>query len=85
MKAEQGTIVDFSGSWGSGVATLRVKVGRKTRTIYCDNGPTVRALAAMFPNVIAPGHSVNVAALKGQEIRFAVDEIGLLAGLALPE
>jgi hypothetical protein len=85
MKTEQGTIVDFSGSWGSGVATLRVKVGRKTRSIYCENGPTVRALASMFEGVIAPGHSVNVDALRGQEIRFAVDEIGMLAGLAFPE
>lgn len=79
-----GTIQDFRGSWGSGIATLSIKVGRKVHQVACENGSTVRALAGMFPDVIAPGHSVNVAALVGQRVRFALDEMGLMLGALAP-
>ena len=79
-----GIIKDFQGSWGSGVATLVLKVGRKTETIHCENAPTVRALASMFPGVIVEGHCVNVDALRGQRVQFALDDMGLMLGALAP-
>lgn len=78
------TIIGFEGSWGSGVATLVLKQGRKTVRVYCENGATVRALASIFPEVIGAGHTVNVAALKGQRIRYALDDMGLMLGAIAP-
>ena len=66
-----GTIVDVSGSWGSGVATLTLKDSRgKTRTLHADNGPFFRALDAVFGG-ISSGHSFDVSAVRGKKIRYA--------------
>lgn len=78
-----GTIKELvGGTWGSGIFTLVLEVDGRRAYITAENGPTVRALAAIFPNVILPGHRVNVAALEGQQIQFEVDEIGLLTSIA---
>lgn len=71
-----GTITGFSGSWGSGIATLFVN----ERPVPCENSPTVRALAEAFPDVIGEGHRVNVQSLVGKRILFSTGEFGLLEG-----
>lgn len=83
---EVGTILDFRGSWSSGLATLVLKDRRgAVRHVPCDNGPTVRALAAIFgSDVIGPGHTVNVAALRGKKVRYAMDDLGLVLGCIAP-
>lgn len=68
----RGTIVGFSGSWGSGIATLIIN----HKPVMCENAPTVRALEACFGNIIA-SHKKN---LKGKKIAFSLDAIGILEG-----
>ena len=81
MKMRTGVIVDFCGSWSSGIAELVVKCNGEIIRILCDNAATVRALASISPDVIAPGHMVNISSLFGRKIRFATDEFGLLTCL----
>jgi len=76
-----GTITGFSGSWGSGLATLFVD----GVPIPCDNGATVRALASCFEDVITSGHCVNVSALIGKRIRYGMDDFGLCLGWVAQE
>jgi hypothetical protein len=78
MRSQTGTIKGFKGSWDSGIASLTVEQKDGTKTIYCDNAPTVRALDALFGNVI-DGHSVNLEAILGRKIRYALDESSILA------
>jgi hypothetical protein len=77
-----GTIISFQGSWGSGLATLVLQADDgQAYHIPCDNGPTVRALAAAFGDgVIGAGHTVNVQALCGKRIRAFYDDFGLALG-----
>jgi len=76
-------ITGFSGSWQSGIATLYLDPGGP---VPCDNAPTVRALASMFPNVISQGHSIDVSSIIGKEVLWVYDDMGLmLGGLALPD
>ena len=78
----RGTIQTFLGSWSSGIATLVIKDDEEhIHSIPCDNAPTVRALADQFPNVITPGHCVNLEAIKGKEIEYGLDTLGILAWL----
>lgn len=70
MKAYRGTIVGFNSSMGSGLATLFVEERRgRVAAIPCDAGPAGRALRSAFGDQVI-----------GQEIEFAVDEIGVLSG-----
>lgn len=72
----KGTISGFSGSWMSGLGMLIIDgVG-----IPCENAQTVRALEGAFGDVIAEGHTVNQAAIVGQEIYYSVDFVGVLDG-----
>lgn len=74
-----GMITDFRGSWGSGLAILEIG----GCGILCENGATVRALAAIFGDeVIGPGHTVNVAYLRGRIVEYETDGMGLLASLS---
>ena len=79
------SIVASIGSWGSGLAQLLVldAQGRPDR-IYCENAPTVRALAGCFPDeeIIGEGHTVNNDALLGKAIVYDVDDLGLLQWIA---
>ena len=78
---KEGKIVDFKGSWGSGICILQVQdKGGKIHSIPCDNAPTVRALDSAFGNVISSGHSVDVAKLRGKKIRYAMTDWGTMAG-----
>ena len=82
----KGTIIGFYGSYGSGIATLSIKTETgEHKMVPCDNGPTVRALDAIFGNVIGPGHSVNVYAIKGKKIRYEMDDMGLVLGWIAPD
>jgi hypothetical protein len=72
----RGTIEQFSGSWGSGLGSLLIS----GRLVTCENAQTVRSLDACFGNVIAPNHSVNQDAIRGQEVIYSVDDIGVLLG-----
>ena len=82
----KGTILGFSGSWGSGIATLSIKTETGEHVnIPCDNGPTVRALDAIFDNVITHNHSVNVDAIKGKKIKYKMDDMGLVLGWIAPD
>lgn len=89
----RGEILGFEGSWASGMAMLLVNrivdIGPDLKPVYerdnvpCDNGPTVRALAAAYPHVIGPGHTVNLDAIIGEEIEYTLDGImGMLAGFS---
>lgn len=73
---KRGKITGFEGNWGSGMATLWVDGA----PIPCDNAATVRALDAIFGDVIAPGHCVNTEALVGREILWDWDDMGLMLG-----
>lgn len=75
-------ILAFYGSWSSGLAALEVRLTNgQTRSIYCENAPTVRALDACFGNVIRPGHTVAIPAeVQNRELILTVDEIGILLG-----
>jgi hypothetical protein len=77
---KSGTITDFKGSWGSGIAMLYID----RKPIPCENTTTVRALDSMFDGVITEGHSVNVEALKGKKIRWCYDDMGLMLGGIAP-
>ena len=77
MDVYRSKIVRFYGSWGSGIAELELSTGEM---VSCENGPTVRALAAAYPDVIGPGHTVNVEALAGREIYWWLAEFGIVLG-----
>lgn len=83
MDMQKGTILDFTGSWSSGVAMLTIKIDDGTElSIPCENSQTVRALDACFGGVIVPGHSVGVDAIRGKEIYFSLDDFGMLKGFS---
>jgi len=79
---KKGKILEFRGSWGSGLGTLFIEDSEtgEVEAVLCENGPTVRALEAAFGNVITPGHSACGSGHKGQEIFWSVDDLGLLSG-----
>jgi len=69
-------IESFNGSWGSGIATLIFQSGR---SIPCENAPTARAFLSIV-DCAAPGHSIDTSKLKGLDIVYAYDEMGLIMG-----
>lgn len=69
----RGIIEGFQGSWLSGLGGLVIS----GKLVYCENGTTVRALDAAFGEVIR-GHSVNVEAIKGKDVVYGVDFVGVL-------
>jgi len=85
-RIKRGTIVDFKGSWGSGIAIISIKDDKgKIQNIPCENTTTVRALDSMFEGVITAGHSVNVEALRGKQIKWIWDDMGLMLGGIAPD
>lgn len=75
----RGTIEDFRSHRSSGIAHLVVRLEDGHRTLVaCENGPTVRALDACFGGVIGPGMTVQVDAIRGKQIEFSRDDIGLM-------
>jgi len=80
MEIRKGRLIQFGGSWGSGLATLEIE-GSETgahELIPCDNGATVRALEAAFGDVITEGHTANGDGYKGREVYWSYDEFGLV-------
>lgn len=78
---QKGQIMDFQGSWGSGIATLVIKKEDGTiDMVTCDNGPTVRALESAFGNIISAGHTADIKNAKGQWIFYDYTDWGTLAG-----
>ena len=82
---KKGKIVDFIGSWGSGLATLVVEDDDgKLHNIPCENAPTVRALESDYGNVIGEGHTALVSNIKGKEIFYEMGDMGLVLGWFVP-
>lgn len=78
-------IISFRGSWGSGLAQLRVKdldTG-EVRDVPADNGPLGRALGAAFGAVIS-GHKIDQGAISDKEIFYVMDDMGLCMGGFVP-
>lgn len=82
MALQKGTILDFSGSWGSGMGFLKVKLQNGTiKSIPCDNAETVRSLEAAFGDTISEGHTVKKkGAYVGKKISFAMTDWGTMEG-----
>ena len=83
MELRKGRLIQFGGSWGSGLGTLEIEDSEtgECEHVPCDNGATVRALEAAFGNVITPVHTANGGGYKGREVYWSLDEFGLvLAG-----
>lgn len=74
MTIHRGTIENFEGGWGSGIAVITISGER----VPCDNGPTVRAIASWCDEFITLGHSVDPEAITGREVVYGLDDIGLL-------
>jgi benzoyl-CoA reductase/2-hydroxyglutaryl-CoA dehydratase subunit BcrC/BadD/HgdB len=70
----RGKIEAFHGSWLSGIATLIIS----GKPVLCENTSTVRALDSCFGNVITSGHCVNNRAIRGKDICYSFDEMGLI-------
>jgi len=82
---KKGKIIDFEGTWGSGLATLIVEDEEgKIHEIPCDNAPTVRALESAFGNIISAGRTANIKNAKGKWIFYELTDWGTLAGF-VPE
>ena len=80
MQLRKGRLIQFRGSWGSGLGILEIEdseTGERER-VPCDNGATVRALEAAFGNVITDGHTANGGGYKGREVYWSYDELGLV-------
>ncbi len=78
---KRGKIVGFSGSWQSGLATLTVEnldTG-EVEHLPAESGPLGRALGAAF-DAIGPGHTIDNEAIRGEEIFYSMDEMGLILG-----
>ena len=83
MELRKGRLIQFRGSWGSGLGTLEIEDSEtgEREHVPCDNGATVRALEAAFGNVITDGHTANGDGYKNREVYWSLDEFGLvLAG-----
>ena len=83
MEIRKGKLIQFRGSWGSGLASLEIEDSETGvhEHVPCDNGTTVRAFEAAFGDVITTGHTANGDGYRGQEVYWSLDEFGLvLAG-----
>ncbi|GAH87668.1 unnamed protein product, partial [marine sediment metagenome] len=61
MEIRKGRLIQFRGSWGSGLGTLEIEDSEtgEHEHIPCDNSATVRALETAFGDVITNGHTAN--------------------------
>jgi hypothetical protein len=80
MEIRKGRLIQFRGSWGSGLAILEIEDSETGahELVPCDNGATVRALEAAFGSVITLGHTANGDGYKGREVYWSHDEFGLV-------
>ena len=70
------TIAGFSGSWGSGIAYLNFTDGT---SVPADSGPLGRALGRAY-GAEGPGHTINNAAIAGQDVVWYRDDMGICLG-----
>jgi len=86
VEIRKGKLIQFHGSWGSGLGTLEIEDSETGahEHVPCDNGATVRALEAAFGNVITPVHTANGNGYKGQEVYWSYDEFGLVLASFTP-
>ena len=80
-----GTIISFICDWGSGLSELLLQEPNgKLDFVLCENGETVRAFQAAYPDeeIILPGHCVNAAVLRGKHIEYQCDPFGILEWFA---
>jgi len=82
MEVRKGKLIQFGGSWGSGLGLLTIVDSDSglPESVPCDNGATVRALEAAFGDVITEAHTANGDGYKGQEVYWTKDEFGLVLG-----
>jgi len=88
VENRKGRLIQFHGSWGSGLATLEIEDSETGvhELVPCDNGATVRALESAFGDVITEAHTANGDGYKGREVYWSYDELGLvLEGFTLVE
>ena len=80
MEIRKGKLIQFRGSWGSGLAILEIEDSETSahELVPCDNGATVRALESAFGDVITEGHTANGDGYKGREVYWSLDEFGLV-------
>ena len=80
MEIRKGKLIQFRGSWGSGLGYLEIEDSETGahELVPCDNGATVRALEAAFGNVITQGHTANGDGYKDREVYWSYDELGLV-------
>ena len=78
MHVYKGTIIEFQGSWMSGLATLMVEDAKtgEVREVPVDSGALGRALGAAF-DAIGAGHTIDNDKIRGEEIYYIMDDIGL--------
>jgi len=82
---DKGTILEFKGSWLSGIATLIIKDTKgKVKEIPCENTATVRALDACYGSVIQSGRTASQKPFVGKKIFYEYDEMGLVLGRFVP-
>ena len=82
MQIRKGKLLQFHGSWMSGLGSLDIEDSEtgQVESVPCDNGATVRALESCFGNVITPGHTAGGDGYKGQEVYWSYDEYGMMLG-----
>jgi len=80
VEIRKGRLIQFCGSWGSGLGYLEIEDSETgvREHVPCDNGATIRALEAAFGSVITPGHAANGDGYKGREVYWSYDELGLV-------
>ena len=80
MEIREGRLIQFHGSWGSGLGILEIEDSEtgEHEHVPCNNGATVRALEAAFGSVITPGHTANGNGYKGKEVYWSYDKFGLV-------
>ena len=78
----KGKLIEFHGSWLSGLGELVIDDDEKGLTVvFCENSPTVSALENAFGNVIGEAHNVkNNAGFKGKKVYYSVDFANVLEG-----
>jgi len=83
-KLHKGTILGFSGSWGSGMGFLKIKKDSgEVVNVPCDNAPTVRSLEACYGDTIGEGHTVkSKPAFVGKKIYYEMESWGTMAGFS---
>ena len=80
MEIRKGRLIQFCGSWGSGLGVLEIEDSETgvPEHVHCDNGATIRALEAAFGDVITEGHTANGNGYKGREVYWSYDEFGFV-------